>query len=712
MYNTLLNLQSGPRLFEQSILVRPMPNTKPLFDNLYEESFGWGGDPSNALRLRASKRRLYDFRFSFRRDENYFDYNLFANPLNPTSTSPALPTILVNTSPHLFNNKRRMYEYNLLLLPQQRLSFNIEYYRNRNEGPSFSSVHQGTEALLSQAYNTTVDNIRFGASWRINPRTTFNYTQSFQWFKNDTNQFLTPSITFSTATGVPVEFGLPWLGGSPCAAPLIAGSANPICSGYLSYTRTQRFRNFLPTEQVTLTSRSIKHVDFTGRYSYSSADTNTPLSETFDGLVSRSAVRQSNTNGSAAHSTWITNQGDSGVTVHLGSHLRIVDTFRYYSYSIPGQLYLFQNNFFNQASVAAPNITLPIAVPPVGAFHNASSPADVQNEFYHRFVQQRTYNNQFTLQYDVSRHFGVHVGYLYRNIYDNHNWISTAINDLYYADPTGVSTATCTGAGGTINADGSCSLTGEFDSETEAVTINQHWALAGFWYRMGEKFRLDADARIMSADNFLTRIDPRKEQQYRANASYNPRGWLTVGANVNLREQRNRTQDFGYNGHVRNFGITATGAPQKRLSVDLAYNYTNSSQNANICYVGTVVAAPSFACTNDNSLRETLGFYSNRTHYGSANVMLKPTERVQVIAGYSIIDTDGNTLFLNALQTLGPLSFRYHQPLAAFAIGVTKQVQLRAGWNYYQYNENSLPGPTLPRYFHANLVTLSARYAF
>jgi hypothetical protein len=45
-------------------------------------------------------------------------------------------------------------------------------------------------------------------------------------------------------------------------------------------------------------------------------------------------------------------------------------------------------------------------------------------------------------------------------------------------------------------------------------------------------------------------------------------------------------------------------------------------------------------------------------------------------------------------------------------VEVAKQIEFRAGWNYYQYNENSFTGPTAPRYFHANLTSLSLRYSF
>ena len=713
MYNTLVNLQSGPRLLDQSLIIRPMANTKgSFFDSLYLQSFGWGGDPSNAARLRVSKHALYDFRASFRRDQNYFDYDLLANPLNPTSTNPTLPTIFIDNSPHLYNLRRRMYDFSLVLLPQRTFSFRIDYSRNRNEGPSFSTLHIGTEALLDQAWSTTNDILRLGMSWRATQRTTLSFTESLQWMKNDTDYTLAPAILVPSSAGYDVNYGISWLGGSPCATPIIGGLANPACNGYLSYNRAQRFRNFLPTEQVNLTSKELRRVDLNARFMYSTADTNTPRIENFDGLESRTGVRNYNFNGTAAHATWVSDEADAGLTVRIMPHLRFVDTFRFYAYRIPGELYLFENNFFNLGTTG-PNILQPIAAAGQVPFHNASSPADSLNDFYHRFVQQRTKSNEAQLQLDISRFFGVRAGFLYKNIFDSHDWVSTAIADMYLPDATGASTTTCLGLGGTVSATtGICTFSGEFDSEVERFpSINQYWAIAGLWFRSGEKFRVDAEGRYMSADDFLTRIDPRKEQQYRANASYTPRGWLTVAANVNIREQRNRTQDFGYNAHYRNFGFNVIAAQSKRIAVDAAYNYSNASQNNNACYTGSIVAPGSVACVNDPALLETLAFYWNKTHYGSANLMVRPVSRVSAVLGYSIIDTDGNTLILNARQPLGSLSFRYHEPLASLAVGVTKQVELRAGWNYYQYNENSFAGPTLPRYFHANLVTLSARYA-
>jgi hypothetical protein len=710
MYGSLLNLQSGFRVFDQSLTVRPMAPLHAPIDNLYLESFGWGGDPSNAVRMRINKRGLYNFYFSFRRDQNNFNYDLLANPLNPTSTT-ALPTIFVPNSPHAMYTRRKMYDYDLTVFPQRAFSARFAYVRNSNQGPSFSSVHFGTEALLNQPWSTTLNEYRFGASWRALPQTTLTYTEALQFLKNDTDQNLATFNTIDAANGTPIEFGLPWLGGSPCGAPIVGGFANPSCNGYLSYTRTLRYRNYLPSEQINLNSSSIPHLDLTARFMYSNADANTPLAENFNGLETRTGLRQSNTNGTTAHSYWNSDEADFGATYHLGPRFRIVDSFRFYAYRVPGTMNLIQNNFFNLASVTAPTILGPVAVYPVPPYHNASSPPDVQNDLYLRFVQQSIKSNEFSLQYDINHWFGVRLGYLFRQIYDNHHWVSTAIGDLYYPDPTGTSTATCTGAGGTVGANGICTVTGVFDSENEPVTINQQWGIGGIWYRT--KFvRADGEVRILSADNYLTRIDPLHEQQYRANLAVTPLSWLTLAANLNMREQRNPTQDFAYKAHVRNFGFNVVGTPNSRLTFDVAYNYTDTGQNANVCFASSAPPATAGTCVNDNTVYETLGFYSNHTHYASANVMFKPVPIVTIIAGYSVIDANGNTLILNALEPLGPLEFRYDQPLASVTVNLRKYLQFIGGWNYYQYNETSFTGPTAPRYFHANLTNLSLRYAF
>jgi hypothetical protein len=90
MYDTLVNDQSGLRILEQSLTLRSLTH-QDLFDTLTLNSFGWGGDPEQAARIRVAKYRWYTFSGSYQHMQNYFDYDLFANPLNPPTGSPPVP---------------------------------------------------------------------------------------------------------------------------------------------------------------------------------------------------------------------------------------------------------------------------------------------------------------------------------------------------------------------------------------------------------------------------------------------------------------------------------------------------------------------------------------------------------------------------------------------------------------------------------------------
>ena len=96
VYATFVNLQPGVRLLDQSLEMHSTNHNGSLFDDLSESSFGLGGDPNEVVRLRASKHHWYDFTGSWRRDINFWDYNLLGNPLNPPTNTPFIP---INVSP-------------------------------------------------------------------------------------------------------------------------------------------------------------------------------------------------------------------------------------------------------------------------------------------------------------------------------------------------------------------------------------------------------------------------------------------------------------------------------------------------------------------------------------------------------------------------------------------------------------------------------------
>ena len=52
----------------------------PMFDSLTAFTSGFGGDPDNFAKLNFYKGKLYEFSGIFRRDRQYFDYDLLGNP--------------------------------------------------------------------------------------------------------------------------------------------------------------------------------------------------------------------------------------------------------------------------------------------------------------------------------------------------------------------------------------------------------------------------------------------------------------------------------------------------------------------------------------------------------------------------------------------------------------------------------------------------------
>ncbi len=706
MYNTLVNLHSGPRILEQTLSLQSTTHSGNLFDSLYASSFGWGGDPSNAARLRISKLGWYNFTGSFRRDKNYFNYDLFANPLNPlTITTPGIQPEPVNFSPHSYFTTRRLYDFALTLLPQKRLSFRIGYNRNRSEGPSYGTFHQGTEPLLDQSWNNTLNALQLGADFKVLPKTTLSFTETLQWAKIDTGYGLLPYNVFNLSNGVPASLGVPWdpANNNPCRAPLVGGvNANPTCNLYIGYTRNQRVRNFMPTEQLNLMSNSLRHVTLVGRLAYSSADMNTPLAEFYNGLDSRTAIRQFSSTG-PAHGRWVSVNADFGVTIHLSNRFRVVDTFRFNNWREPGNFLETALYGYNAATAGAASAALPVATyPPTTLFHSSSSSPDMVVTNTGRFLKEDIKSNEIQLQADLSEHFGGRLGYRVRRRTVADQESSVAMNTYYPVFASAPCTAPCTVTVATAGD----------EAELDSFSFDEHTGIFGLWIRPVSKMRFNLNTEFTSAGDFITRISPRHQQQYRASFSYAPQSWVTFGASLNILERRNHSANVDFNGHVRNAGFSVMVAPNDRIGLDLAYNYSGFLQDANVCFTGTNTGVTGVACPDGAGLTLVLGNFEETNHFGSFALRVKPVKRVQAAIGYSITDTSGNILNLNALQPLGPLSSRYQQPLAMVGVEVVKRVTLNAGWNYYQYSESDVVGPTASRYFHSNITTLSLRYAF
>ena len=707
MYDTLVNQQSGARLLDQSLTMQSLTH-QDVFDTLTLNSFGWGGDPQQAARMRVAKYDWYNFSFSYQHMQNYFDYDLFANPLNPPTGTPFIPIL---KSPHTYYDSHNLYNYDLVLLPLHRFSVRANFNYSHINGPAFSSVHEGTEPLLNQNWNDKMKGLRVGFDYRVNKKTTLSYTQLWQFYSGITNYTLNPFNSWPLSSGTPVTFGLSWFNNnSPCSAPLLGAIANPSCNGFFGANYYQNVKTNIPTEQVNLKSSSLKWLDFTGQYQYSHAHSSTPIDNSFSGLVTRSSLLAYNTAGSGANSRWNTSSADLTGTIKISDRLRLMETFRFRNFSVAGSLQNSQAAFFAAASGGSATLLSPVALfPPTILQHGSSSPADITNEQVVNLVYQNMKQNDFQVLYDISRFFGVRVGFVWtKYVVQPGVTFQGSTGDIYY--PNNPNRGNCVGL--PLNADGSCTFTGVIAPFGGPTTdINRYSGVVGAWFRRGP-WHANFDAQFGGADNWVYRIDPLRFYNIKGDISYAPRPWLTVGANLLFQHAKNDTSDIQYNQHNYSTDLNATINPNKYWGLDLAYNFNAIQQNIFLCYAGSVNPPDTTTCPEDDSLLQTYGFYHTHTQFGYFALTLTPIQRLTMHVGYNIVSNQGNTTNLNLLLPLGPLSSTYQSPLATVDFVVRKNVTFKAGWNYYQYGEDSFVGPTAPRYFHANNTTLALRYAF
>jgi hypothetical protein len=681
IFDTFINQNQGPRLLEQSLDMNSVNHSGVAFDRLSFNTFGWGGDPENAARLHVSKNLWYDFGLSFRRDRNFFDYDLLANPLNPVVSTPSIPVLF---SPHQMQITRRMYDANLTLMPESKVSIRLGFSRNRSEGPSFSSFHEGTDPLLNQLWNVTSNDFFIGFDLKVLPRTTISYDQAVQFDKNDTNYNLSPFAQFLLADGTPVSFGLPLntVANQPCRKPLLSnGFANPTCNLYISYLRNQRVRTTTPTERLSLKTDYFKRVNFVGEVSYSSADLDSPYFELFNGLVSRTSEVQFSFSGPAS-TRRVNVNSYAGVTVALTDKVSLSDVFRFDNFRLPGQ--------WNSLATAIEGI--PVGTPPaVNVLLSPLGPLTATTAFTANFLGQKSFSNQFEVAYTPSKYAGVRVAYRFR-----HRHIFKAEPETEVDPESGIP---------------------EFEGDT--LDVNEHTPIFGLWVRPTDSLRVNVEAEATSADNFITRISPRQKQNYRARINYKPVKWANLAASTDITESRNGESDTQFAQHYRNAGFALSLLPKDRFGLDLSYNYTSALQDALICFNGTFVPAgtilngcPTFDAADNNNPNSIRSHYSNNTHYFSGTIRIKPVKRFTAVVGYGLTRSEGNETIFNPLQPFGPLQYTYHQPVGSLSYEFVPNVSFNAAWNYDQYHEDSFVGPTNPRYFHDNRTTLSLRYAF
>ena len=697
MWATMVNEGTGMRVLNQSLELRTTdPSKTPFFDTLSTASFGYGGEPNDVSYLRLSKGRLYDFSGSFRRDRNYFDYNLLANSLLSTATSTNPVLVSEPDSLHLFNTVRRNTDALFTLFPLSRFSFRVGYNHNTHEGPTFSTVHEGGDVQLSQWFRNSLDTYTGGIDFKLAKRTTLSYDQLFALYRGDTTFQLAPT-PFKLASGAPTSLGVDTLAGTTCGtggnktAEVVNGIANPFCTQTLVESNVAPTRTAFPTEQFRFSSHYWDRISFNGRIAYSGDVMNVNnFNQTFNGLLARTSLRQEVDtgglgNGRLAHNKRDSLNGDFGGEAELSKNFAVSDVFSYRSFRVEGNNSLV-SQVWNDSGTPPP---VPSANFNVNTPLSALTPqtSTTPNNY---FLNQKIYSNTLLGNVTVVPQFKFSAGWRFdnRSIVDPGDDLAWHQNGLLI--------------GAVVTASPVFRLNVNLD------TLN--WK--------------SADANT-TPSNTYTREAPDKVYRVRARATVNPAKWINFSVTANDFEGKNDDPYVNHLEHSHDFSFATQIMPTEKFSFDMNYAHDDVFSETNICYVflansnygvpaGAVDRAGTCQFTNlATSTADYLGtgWYDAPVNFFSGAVAWAPSKYFRFNGGARVTDTNGTAEFLNPLMVPGALRSKVVSPFSDLEVNIAPQWAWHGNWVHHGYDESGAAGPA-PRSFHGDVVTLGVKYAF
>ncbi len=733
MYDTLVNLQSGPRILGESYTLHALPDNKhSLVDDLSAFGSGFGGDPNIYAKLDVSKSKYYEFAGFFRRDRLYSDYDLLANPnipggqfipIGPSNAPTAkLTWPAVNDSPVMFNIVRRMTDTNLTLMPFATFTVRLGYSHFTMEGPTLSPSYTILKynALLEQYQRNGSDDYLGAIDWKPRKDTKVTFQMQANHYKFDTFFMLNPNgFTVQEADGTPAYLGnytsfVPY-GISSCNTTSM-GSAytnsttytiltpangtgaglpilNPACAAVTSYIRTQPTRTWTPTETLRFLSGAIHNVALNGNvhYTLGRSDLNSYY-ENAQGLntlnangTANRAVIWTGGNATVQHSVI---GADFAFVWHANDTVNIADQATYSSTHEPGSSIIPpQSAPADPAGAGNGTINFGGTLVP----GTASLPHGINGTRLYNYYGQEYLINNITASWDPSARAQFALTYRYSNRNIGQGIPHQGPIPDVLSDPVN-GTITINENAGVFNV---------------ALHPAQHWDLNG-------------TAEIGYADNAFTAVGQRQFRTFRMHTQYRPKAWATIVGSFSDRERHNNTNnnadavssgDVNYNGpinHVDHNRIGSVGvslAPNEHYSVDVNYSYSDVYAATNICFSnGATATAPGVATlTSTGGLNLCSGnqtwfardFMDAPTQIAMIGLTYAPVTKVNLAAGYTISSVNGSRFFNDARDVNGSMVSAYQLPYLKFAYTLHPGLIWKAEYNYYSYGEGGVSGATM-----------------
>ena len=713
MWATMVNQTTGARVLSQSLEMHTLnPSKTPFFDTLSSSSYGYGGDPNDVSTLKLTKGRWYDFTGMFRRDRNYFDYNLLDNSLltSYTSTSPVL--VPEPDSVHLFNTVRRNTDTLLTLLPVSRVTFRAGFNHGTHEGPTYSSVHAGGDTQVLEWFRQTSDTYTAGVDVKVAPRTSVSYDQLFVMNKGD-NTFQLAGANYKLPDGTPVSLGFDVLGGSTMCGSAASKANNipgtrgpefsngvvwPFCSATTAQSQVAPVRTQFPIEQLRLSSHYWNRLYVNGRLLYSSGTSNVNhFNQTFTGWLARTMTRQEvltggQANGRLANNTRVNMNGDVSVAAELIKYLSVSDSFSEWNLRMAGNSVLVTQSWVGNAgtysggTASATSVLTPLnSITPTTSTCDASSDTPCA-----AFLDQKYDTNTLLATARVTPEVNITGGWRFVN--------------RRIVDP-----------GDNLNWHQNWLLLGGVIQPSPAVRITANYEL------MNSK---SADATT-TPSNTYTREAPDKISHVRARAVVKPARWINFAVGGNDYQASNNDSLVNHTEHNRDISLGAQIIPTEAISFDVNYAHDDVFSVTDLCYVFVATAnasVPSGAVNSGTCTNTTLtspagepylgnGYYDAPANFFSGGVNYAPSKYFRINAGARVNSLNGSAEFLNPLMAPGALQSKTVSPYADLVVNIAPQWSWHGNWNHQAYDESGPAGPA-PRNFHGDVLTLGVRYAF
>jgi hypothetical protein len=776
MYDTLVNVHSGPRVLGSSFELRPLKtNKRPLFDHMTIYSNGFGGDPFNFTRMDVVKGKYYQFSGTFNRNRRYFDYDLLGNPNIPsgqtipigpvTAPTGSLAWPQVRQSPFLYNTVRRRTDVNLILFPMSRVTYEVEYEQNVFQGPSLSPGGQinQSDLLLNMYQRNSTDFFRGAIHWKPVRGTQLTYEQIVNHIKENSYYTIAASqFTVQEADGTPAALGN-WDSLSPYGInfcnkgsmvdntilydPQVPGGKpviNAACDVFTSYLRSQPTRMLYPTEIFRFSTTSIKNVEMNGDIRYTNAKMDLPnYYENIQGLYGRVRSTIFTGNASARRKVMAV---DYALTYQASPAWVLSEQLTFSNVQQPGSA--FETKGATLQTPTDPNETITYSGPLVAGPANSGPHGSLAGTTEENFFGQKRFTNNVTVSYEGLSKATLSLTYRYHQ--------QVIAQGIPHNTPLPVGSQT-----------------------NGTVTIHQNGGIFTASLRPEPNWNVNGSVGIFYSDNAFTPVNPRQMQRYRLHTMYRPKPWISINGaynDVEIHDNTNNNQeavtqgDATYAGpieHVsysRVLGIGAAITPNEHYALDFNYGYSDVYTSTNICYNAAPSSAYPGAATASGTacpgatvrgasyyeFGPTKDFEHSPTQYGTVALDLHPNKSLSSTLGYNISSVDGSRFYNDARDVAGSLVSTYQTPFVKVSWNFRNGLVWNARYDYYGYGEggpsgaqycstsgatpgNPAPvvacdspsliglqtgltispaGETAPRNFHANILTLGMHYKF